>query len=71
MKREDALTDPKKLVRMELKNNGFDLDEIKIPRRVYLLADDIFDKMAERNAAEYRFSLGGSLYVFKQNDNIE
>ena len=70
MKREDALTDPKELVRLELKNSGFDLDTIKIPRRVYLLADDIFDKMAERNAAEYRFPLGGRLYVFKQNDNV-
>ena len=45
MNRNDVLTDPKKLVRVELKNAGFDIDKMKIPDRVYLLADDIFDEM--------------------------
>lgn len=49
MNRNDVLTDPKKLVRVELKNAGFDIDKIKIPDRVYLLADDIFDEMVSRN----------------------
>lgn len=31
MDRNNALTDPKKLVRVELKNAGFDIDKIKIP----------------------------------------
>jgi len=46
--RNNALTDPKKLIRVELKNAGFDIDKIKIPDRVYLLADDIFDEMVSK-----------------------
>lgn len=61
MDRNNALTDPKKLVRVELKNAGFDIDKIKIPDRVYLLADDIFDEMVSRNVGEYRYPLGGKL----------
>lgn len=70
MNRNDVLTDPKKLVKAELKNNGFDLDKIKIPERVYLLADDIFDAMLSRHAGEYKYPLGGRLYVFNENENI-
>ncbi|MBQ3782260.1 MAG: nucleoside phosphorylase [Agathobacter sp.] len=70
MNRNDVLTDPKKLVRVELKNAGFNIDKIKIPERVYLLADDIFDEMVSRDAGEYRYPLGGKLYVFNKNDNI-
>ena len=61
MNRNDVLTDPKKLVRVELKNAGFDIDKMKIPDRVYLLADDIFDEMVSRNVGEYRYPLGGKL----------
>lgn len=70
MNRNDVLTDPKKLVSVELKNAGFDIDKIKIPNRVYLLADNIFDEMISRNAGEYRYPLGGKLYVFNENENI-
>ena len=70
MDRNNALTDPKKLVRVELKNAGFDIDKIKIPDRVYLFADDIFDEMVSRNVGEYRYPLGGKLYVFNKNENI-
>ena len=68
MDRNNVLTDPKKLVRVELKNVGFDIDKIKIPDRVYLLADDIFDEMVSRNVGEYRYPLGGKLYVFNKNE---
>ena len=34
MNRNDVLTDPKKLVRVELKNAGFDIDKMKIPDRI-------------------------------------
>ena len=50
MNRNDVLTDPKKLVRVELRKAGFDIDKIKIPDRVYLLADDIFDEMVSIDA---------------------
>lgn len=67
---ERVMTDPRQLVRMELKNAGFDLDSLKVPKRVYLLADDIYDKMVERNCGEYKYPLGGSLYVLKNNPQV-
>lgn len=70
MERNEVLTDPKKLVSVELKNAGFDIDQIRIPQRVYLLADDIYDEMVSRHVGEYRYPLGGALYVFKDNENI-
>lgn len=70
MKREDVLTDPKKLVRLEIQHAGFDWNEIDIPKRVYLLADDIFDAMLAKNCGEYRYPLGGDLYVFRTNQDM-
>ena len=51
MDRNKVITNPKQLVRMELKNAGFDLDTIIVPERVYLLADDIFDIMKKSRLA--------------------
>ena len=68
--RERVMTNPKELVRIELKNAGFDMDSIKIPQKVYLLADDIYDAMMERRCGEYKYPLGGSLYVLKKNPEI-
>ena len=48
MDRNNALKDPKKLVRVELKNAGFDIDKIKIPDRV-LLRVFIIDYMTLKN----------------------
>jgi hypothetical protein len=45
MDKNKVLTDPKKLVRLELRNKGFDIDTINVPKRVYLLADSLYDKM--------------------------
>lgn len=70
MNREDVLTDPKKLVRVELKNKGFDLDIIKVPKRVYLLADSLYDEMISRNIGEYKYPIGGKMYVFNDNHNV-
>lgn len=64
------MTDPKELVRIELKNAGFDIDSMQVPKRVYLLADDIYDAMIERGYGEYKYPLGGALYVFKNNPQI-
>ena len=63
METERVMTEPKDLVRMELKNAGFDIDTIQVPKRVYLLADDIYDAMLDKGCGEYRYPLGGSLYV--------
>lgn len=70
MNLNDVLTDPKKLVRQELENAGFDLDKIKVPKRVYLLADSLYDAMLERNCGTYKYPLGGKLYVFSGNEKI-
>ena len=36
MDRNEVLTNPEKLVRLELKNKGFDIDKMNVPKRVYL-----------------------------------
>lgn len=45
----DVLTDPKKLVTLELKNQGFDIEKINVPKRVYLLADSLYDIMLKKS----------------------
>lgn len=70
MDRNDVLTDPKKLVRTELKNAGFDIERMNVPKRVYLLADSLYDTMLNRNCGTYKYPLGGELYVFNENENI-
>ncbi|MEK7434330.1 MAG: phosphorylase [Cyanobacteriota bacterium] len=70
MNRKHVITDPSKLVRIELRNQGFDLDKVNMPKRVYMFADSLYDEILNRNVGEYKFSLGGELYVFKNNNNI-
>lgn len=70
MRKDEVLTDPKKLVRLELKSKGFDLAQIKVPQRVFLLADSLYDEMLLRNCGMYRYPLGGELYVFNSNENV-
>lgn len=70
MDKNKVLTEPKKLVELELKNQGFDIDKIKVPERVYLLADSIYDEMISKNCGIYKYPLGGELYVFRTNENI-
>lgn len=66
----DVLTDPKKLVTLELKNAGFDINNINVPKRVFLLADSLYDAMLERNVGKYKYPLGGRLFVFNDNENV-
>lgn len=70
MNMNDVLTDPQKLVRLELKNAGFDLNQMKVPKRVYLLADSIYDAMVSRNCGTYKYPLGGKLFVFNTNEDV-
>jgi purine-nucleoside phosphorylase len=70
MDKNEVLTDPRKLVSLELKKEGFDIDTIKVPKRVYLLADSFYDKMLLKNCGTYKYPLGGELYVFNANENI-
>lgn len=66
----DVLTDPKKLVALELKNASFDIESIKVPRRVYLLADSLYDAMLAKNIGTFKYPLGGKLFVFNKNENV-
>ena len=68
--KERVMTDPKQLVTIELKNAGFDIGAINVPKRVYLLADDIYDEMVNRECGEYKYPLGGKLYVLKNNPQV-
>lgn len=68
--RNKVMTDPKELVRIELKNAGFDIDCIQVPKRVYMLADGIYDAIIEKGYGEYKYPLGGKLFVLKNNPQI-
>lgn len=68
MNSNDVLTEPTKLVRLELKNAGFDIDNMKVPQRVYLLADSLYDAMLSRDCGKYKYPLGGKLFVFNETD---
>ena len=70
MNKNDVLTEPKKLVQLELKNAGFDIDNMNVPERVYLLADSLYAAMLSRECGAYKYPLGGKLYVFHANENI-
>lgn len=70
MNYEDVLTEPSKLARFELKNAGFDIDNMKVPKRVYLLADSLYDAMLSRGCGKYKYPLGGKLFVFHENEDI-
>lgn len=49
---DKVLTDPRKLMTIELKNKGIDINETCVPDRVYLLSDDIFDYMVNLDCGE-------------------
>ena len=70
MNMNDVLTDPYKLVKLELENAGFDIDRIKVPKRVYLLADSLYDTMVSRDCGIYRYPIGGKLFVFNANEDV-
>lgn len=69
-KKNDVLTDPKKLVAQELKKAGLDIDTIKVPTRVFILADSLYDTMLSKNCGKYKYPLGGELFVFDGNDSV-
>ena len=70
MNLNEVLTKPEKLVELELKNAGFDIHNINVPERVYLLADSLYDAMLSRNCGTCKYPLGGKLFVFNENENI-
>jgi uridine phosphorylase len=68
--RNHVLTEPKTLLQLELKRAGFDINNLNIPKRVFILADSIYDAMIAKNCGVYKYPLGGELFVFNNNENI-
>ena len=63
---------PSQLVRREIELQGHDFDELKnkIPSRVYLLADSLYDTILARNVGKLAYHVGGEIYVMNHNDRI-
>lgn len=63
---------PSQLVRREIELQGLDFDELKnkIPSRVYLLADSLYDTILARNVGKLTYHVGGEIYVMNHNDRI-
>ena len=63
---------PSVLVRKEIELQGLDFDEYqtKVPDRVYLLADSLFDTMLAKNVGTLTFDVGGGIYVMDHNSSL-
>lgn len=63
---------PSVLVRKEIELQGLDFDEYqtKVPNRVYLLADSLFDTMLAKNVGTLTFDVGGGIYVMNHNSDL-
>lgn len=61
---------PKQLVRREMELLGYDLERIEMPKRVYLLADSLYDTLASRNVGSLTYPVGGDLYVMNDNPQV-
>ena len=63
---------PSVLVRKEIELQGLDFDEYqtKVPDRVYLLADSLFDTMLAKNVGTLTFDVGGGIYVMNHNSSL-
>lgn len=63
---------PSVLVRKEIELQGLDFDEYqtKVPNRVYLLADSLFDTMLAKDVGTFTFDVGGGIYVMNYNSNL-
>lgn len=61
---------PSVLVKRELELQGYSLDKMAMPKRVYLLADSLYDTMLSRNVGTLTYPVGGDLYVMNDNKQI-
>lgn len=60
------------LVSKEMELQGIDINELRkiFPKRLYLLADSLYDKMIEKNVGTLTYHVGGEVYVMNSNNNI-
>ena len=63
---------PSQLVRREMELQGIDLDELRkiFPKRVYLLADSLYDTMLSKNAGTLTYHVGGEVYILSHNHSV-
>ncbi len=63
---------PSQLLRREMELQGIDLDELRkvFPKRLYLLADSLYDTMLAKNAGTLTYHVGGEVYVMDHNNSV-
>lgn len=63
---------PSQLVRREMELQGIDLDELRkvFPKRLYLLADSLYDTMLAKNAGTLTYHVGGEVYVMDHDNSV-
>lgn len=63
---------PSLLVRREMELQGIDLDELRkvFPKRLYLLADSLYDTMLAKNAGTLTYHVGGEVYVMNHDNSV-
>ncbi len=68
----DEYNAPLQLVRREMELQGINLDELRkiFPKRLYLLADSLYDTMLSKNAGTLTYHVGGEVYVMNNNSEV-
>lgn len=68
----DEYNAPSQLVKREVELQGIDFDEMreKFPKRVYLLADSLYDTMLAKNIGTLIWHVGGDVYVMDHGDKV-
>lgn len=63
---------PLQLVRREMELQGINLDEMReaFPKRLYLLADSLYDTMLAKNVGTLTYHVGGEVYVMNNDDQV-
>lgn len=63
---------PLQLVRREMELQGFDLDILRevFPKRLYLLADSLYDTMLAKNVGTLTYHVGGEVYIMNHNSLV-
>lgn len=63
---------PSQLVRREMELQGIDLDELRtvFPKRVYLLADSLYDAMLAKNLGTPAYHVGGEVYIMEHDPSV-
>ena len=63
---------PYHLVKREMELQNIDLDELRkiFPKRLYLLADSLYDTMLSKNAGTLTYHVGGEIYVMNHDHSV-